>query len=320
MDGLISVIVPVYNAEKYIERCVDSILGQTYRNFELLLIDDGSLDGSASICKKYAEDDHRISVISQPNGGAGKARNTGIKLAKGEYVAFVDSDDYISPSYLENLYKAALSGEFDIVQCNYLSVSSKNIRVILEESVYNPTCVKEISKVEALNRRMYNVCVWGKLYRHCVFDDVAFVEGTIYEDDAIYYKLIMKAGHLAILEDELYYYYMTSNSVMRNDYHLKSTAFISIYKERADFFKRLGDGELVVGTYERFCRILILFWARCSKDEFNENDLDEIMRLYRESYSKIIKSQFVSSTDKPVLIAFRYFPRLTSFIINLLRR
>ena len=123
MDELISVIVPVYNAEKYIEHCIQSLLEQTYKNFELILVNDGSKDRSLELCKAFAEKDRRVKVYDRQNGGASAARNTGLERMEGQYVVFVDSDDYVSKSYLENLYLAAKSSHYDIVQCNLESTN-----------------------------------------------------------------------------------------------------------------------------------------------------------------------------------------------------
>ena len=123
---MISIIVPVYNAELYLDRCINSVLNQTYKEFELILIDDGSTDSSLSICYDYASKDSRIVVLSKKNEGAGLARNEGLKIAKGDYIGFVDSDDYISPDMYREMYRKAIENDADIVQCGYLKVDEKD--------------------------------------------------------------------------------------------------------------------------------------------------------------------------------------------------
>lgn len=173
MDDLISVIIPVYNAEKYIERCVKSIQNQTYTHFELILVNDGSTDNSLNLCEILASNDERIVVVNRDNGGASAARNTGLAHIRGNYVIFADSDDYVSPSYLENLYFAAKQGNYDIVQCNLESTSDTNKK--LQTVAFDSSDVKEITKVQALNERKYKVCVWGKIYRSHIFVISIFV-------------------------------------------------------------------------------------------------------------------------------------------------
>ena len=184
MDELISVIVPVYNAAAYIERCVKSIQNQTYTYFELILVNDGSTDNSLEICKTLAGQDERIVVLDRPNGGASAARNTGLAHMRGQYIVFADSDDYVSPSYLENLHRAAKQGDYDIVQCNLESTFDMDKR--LEKVLYRQTDVKEVTKKQALNDRKYKVSVWGKIHSAQLFVDFRFQEGIIYEDDASY--------------------------------------------------------------------------------------------------------------------------------------
>lgn len=191
MDELISVIVPVYNAEEYIKRCVESIQNQTYSHFELILVNDGSRDNSLALCQALAAQDERIVVLDRPNGGASAARNTGLAHMRGQYIVFVDSDDYVSPSYLENLHRAAKQGDYDIVQCNLESTFDMDKR--LEKVLYRQTDVKEVTKKQALNDRKYKVSVWGKIYSAQLFVDFRFQEGIIYEDDASYYILVDRA-------------------------------------------------------------------------------------------------------------------------------
>ena len=199
MDELISVIVPVYNAEEYIKRCVESIQNQTYSHFELILVNDGSRDNSLALCQALAAQDERIVVLDRPNGGASAARNTGLAHMRGQYIVFVDSDDYVSPSYLENLHRAAKQGDYDIVQCNLESTFDMDKR--LEKVLYRQTDVKEVTKKQALNDRKYKVSVWGKIYSAQLFMDFRFQEGIIYEDDASYYILVDRAKKRAVLNE-----------------------------------------------------------------------------------------------------------------------
>ena len=317
MDELISVIVPVYNAEAYIERCVKSIQDQTYTHFELILINDGSTDNSLEICKTLASQDKRIVVMDRPNGGASAARNTGLERMQGQYIVFADSDDYVSPCYLENLYLAAKQGKYDIVQCNLKS--TYDIDKHLDRVTLKQEDIEEVTKKQALNDRKYKVCVWGKIYSSHLFDDFRFKEGIIYEDDASYYIFIDRAQKLAILNETLYYYYMSENSVMRNDKKDKSTAFVGIYEDRIQYFKQRNNQELLDGSYDRFCLVLMLNLASSFAHGNNVSDRIQLLVLFKKYYPLAIRAKYIGLKDKMMFTAFRLAPHIVGWMIGKMR-
>ena len=316
-NPLISIIVPVYNAEAYIERCVKSIQNQTYTHFELILINDGSTDNSLEICRMLARQDKRVVILDRPNGGAGAARNTGLDHIRGQYVVFADSDDYVSKNYLENLYLATKSGHYDIVQCN-LKSTNKQLNTI-ETIPFELSDVTEITKVQALNERRYKVSVCGKIYSAHIFDDFRFKEGIIYEDDASYYIFIDRADKIAVLNETLYYYYMSENSVMRNNKKNKSIAFIEIYEERIKYFKERNNQKLLDGTYDRFCLVLMLTISSSMKNGNNLSDIGELKHLFLQNYPKVMKSRSIRIRDKVMFTFFRIAPKTTGRIIGRIR-
>lgn len=318
MNDLISVIVPVYNAETYIKRCIESILNQSYEYFELILVNDGSIDNSLEICREFASKDNRIVVLDQPNGGASAARNMGLSKMRGEYVVFADSDDYVSPSYLENLYLATKHGQYDIVQCNL--ESTQEIEKKLEKIIYRQTDIKELTKEQALNERKYKVTVWGKIYSSYIFKDFRFKEGIIYEDDASYYIFVNRAHKLATLNETLYYYYMSENSVMRNNKKDKSDAFINIYEERIKYFKENGEKKLLEGTYDRFCLVLMLNLIKSYQNASNINYRKKWITLFNQYYPLVIKSNSVFFRDKVMFSMFKISPKLIGNIIGKFRK
>ena len=171
----ISVIVPVYNVEKYLEKCIDSILSQTFKNFEIILVDDGSTDSCGIICDEYERLDNRVKVIHKINGGLSSARNSGLEIASGEYVAFVDSDDWIDKNMYQELYNEAKKNNADIVQCKFIKAKDENV------SIYN----NEFNEVEVIGNldalcNLYNercietVVTWNKLYKRYLFNDIVF--------------------------------------------------------------------------------------------------------------------------------------------------
>ena len=314
MDELISVIVPVYNAAPYIERCVKSLQNQTYQNFEIILIDDGSKDNSLELCKALANEDDRIIVLNRPNGGASAARNMGLAYVRGQYVVFADSDDYVSPSYLENLYRAAQQGNYDIVQCNLESTFDTDKR--METVAYSQDDVNEVTKKQALNERKYKVSVWGKIYCSHIFKDFRFQEGIIYEDDASYYIFVDRANRLAVLNETLYYYYMSENSVMRNDKKDKSTAFIGIYEDRIRYFRERNNQELLDGSYDRFCLVLMLSLATSYAHGNNCGDRKQLWTLYKKYYHSTMQAKTIGMKDKLMFTCFRIAPHLVGRIIG----
>lgn len=199
------------------------------------------------------EKDNRITVYDQTNKGAGAARNTGLQHAYGTYILFVDSDDYVSGNYLKDLYLAAKSGNYDIVQCDFETTSKQKNGFI--SNTFQKTDVEEVTRIQALNNRIYKVSIWGKIYARHIFDGFRFREGEIYEDDASYYIFIDRADKIAVLHETLYYYFMSANSVMRNDKKDKSMAFLDIYEERIRYFKDRENQELLDGTYDRYCLV-----------------------------------------------------------------
>lgn len=317
MDDLISVIVPVYNLEKYIGRCIESILRQSYVHFELIIVNDGSKDSSLEICKKYAEEDKRIRVVDRLNGGASAARNSALEIMQGKYVVFVDGDDWVSENYLENLYDALKIGNFDIVQCNYLA--TKEMGVVKACSEFNKRDVLEITKTQALNDGGYKVVIWGKIYSARIFDNFRFKEGTIYEDDASYYIFVNKAKKIAILKETLYYYFLSNDSVMRNEKKEKSIAFIEIYEERMQYFIDRCNYPLLEGTYGRCCKVLIAWTADSIVNHTNINDIAEFIKYFKKYYSKAMKSNYVRKKDKILFVCFNLSPRIVGYVIGRIR-
>ncbi len=208
MDELISVIVPVYNMEKYLKRCVDSILQQEYRQLEIILVDDGSTDNSPAMCDAYASQDERIKVIHKENGGLSDARNAGLKVAKGSYIGFVDSDDWIEPGMYKSMYEAAKKYQVPLVVCRYAEVyqdrvvdgSGHDMVVLSREEVL------DIYICEHPQYKIYN-SVWSKLFKREIIGDTRFPKGRNSEDIVFTTKAFCKAERCVYI-DEAYYNYV----------------------------------------------------------------------------------------------------------------
>lgn len=239
MKELISVIVPVYNVEKYIGKCIDSIIAQTYDNLEIIIVDDGSADSCPQICDEYAVKDSRIKVIHKANGGLSDARNAGIDASCGDYIGFVDSDDCIEPDMYEKLYNALVSGNADMAVSNFTYVDD-GYNPIEERNALMPVKDEVISAKEALGRTLkekgwYYVTAWNKLYKRALFDEVRFPVGRIHEDEFIVHRIYGSADRVACVSDSCYLYVQRSGSIMKTKYSIKNLDGIKALEERFDY-------------------------------------------------------------------------------------
>ena len=212
MKKLLSVVVPVYNVGKYLDRCIKSIINQTYKNLEIILVDDGSVDASGKICDKYAFKDKRINVIHKENEGLSEARNTGIKLSKGDYITFVDSDDYIDERMYEILIHDLEYYDVDIATCDYLRVEdySKKTEISNEVNIYG----KKEALIKLLRNEEYKDYAWNKIYKKKLFDGVLYPKGRVQEDVATTYKLILNANSVSYNKSKLYFYLKRKGSIL----------------------------------------------------------------------------------------------------------
>jgi glycosyltransferase involved in cell wall biosynthesis len=208
---LISVIVPVYNVEPYLRKCLDSIINQTYKNLEIILVDDGSPDNCGQICDEYAKKDDRIKVIHKENGGISSVRNAGLDVANGEYISFVDSDDYIAENMYDGLINIAEKERADIVTCAHYIVSSEGTKTLQANNIDNFT-IDEIRYLVLMDK--YPSCVWGKLYKAGLFKNLRFCIGIYSEDIFIMPTLFFNAKKATSTKKPYYYYNTNQGSIM----------------------------------------------------------------------------------------------------------
>lgn len=239
----ISIVVPVYKVENLLKRCVDSILCQTYQDFELILVDDGSPDGSGLICDSYAHADSRIRVIHKENGGLSSARNVGIEIAQGKYLCFVDSDDLIHDRMLELLRNALLEHNADIASTRYIPFSTETVQLQAAGNIRSSLLTRQdfMDNLYPENFERIGISAWGKLYCRHLFDKLRYPEGKIYEDLHIYLSLLQKCQRIAVLDQPLYYYYLGNVSITKSSYlaHCRFDEFI-VRLEYASFFRSCG--------------------------------------------------------------------------------
>lgn len=228
MKPVLSIIVPVYNAQDTLERCIDSILAQTYKNFELLLINDGSTDNSLRICENYAAQDERVRIIDQQNGGLSYVRNVGIKEAKGEYVAWCDSDDFVSDNYLADLYHLIEHYQVDIAIC------TKQVVNMDLKNLADPYVGKdfEISTVDFFEKMLYGelpgigVGENGRLYKKELLEGIEYPVGKLFEDSSTSYQIVMKTDRVGISLKPMYYYIRNINSIVQRTFTMKRMEFV----------------------------------------------------------------------------------------------
>lgn len=218
---MVSIIVPIYQAEKFIGKCISSIIDQTYSDFELILVDDGSVDASYEICKSYAKRDNRLVLIHTENYGSGHARNVGLRCAKGEYISFVDADDYLEHEFLERLVSEIQRFNADIAECDFYLIKDgvKQMKSIQQN------CVFEYNGAQAMREHISDQncrqLVWNKLYKKKVIQDIWFVEGKTIDDEFWTYRVIGNADKVIHVSEQLYNYVQHKESVMHQQYNIK---------------------------------------------------------------------------------------------------
>lgn len=209
---LISVIIPVYAAQAYLDRCVDSVVKQIYQNLEIILVDDGSPDNCPAMCDAWAEKDSRIRVIHQENHGGGAARNAALDIANGSLISFVDSDDYIAPDMYEHLWELLLQGA-DIVECGYMNVADDDVTFPQTKFAVRVYTGQE-AMAEHISDQSFRQLIWNKIYRREVIGDVRFPEGKGIDDEFFTYQVIGNANMLLRSDKICYAYRQQENSVM----------------------------------------------------------------------------------------------------------
>ena len=260
---LVSVIVPIYQVGPYLIQCVDSILSQTHAELEIILVDDGSIDEGAAICNEYEAQDSRVHVIHQANAGLSAARNAGLDMARGKYIAFVDGDDAIAPTFVEVLLDACEMGKRQVSQCGYatdfnaLGCDLPGASIVSQGTLH----FEGLDTHEALRRLATDssgayAVVWNKLYRRDVFEGVRFPEGRQHEDEFVTYRLLWNAGGIAVTDAPFYFYRQRSTSVMGMGFSEKTLDAIDALGERESFYRQQGADDLALFTRATRCHRL----------------------------------------------------------------
>ena len=286
---LISVIIPIYKVEKYIKECVNSVLRQTYQNLEVILVDDGSPDSCPMICDEFAKIDNRVVVLHKTNGGLSSARNAGIDIAKGDYLSFIDGDDFISDVFIEKLFLSSIKYGCDIVACSYLKLYEDGKtapfdykydgRLYSKNELHLGTFYKEILTV-----------AWNKLYKKHIFENLRYPVGKLHEDEFLIHRVVDNCVSVFFDKSDYYYYRQRGDSIMGNrtakDYY---DAFLAFF-DRSIFF---SDKGMFVSSLD--CALTAKSFYKQTlkyKDFIKDKDfVQKNKKVIKDSYRKIDKKQ-----------------------------
>ena len=297
MNNMISVIVPVYKVEKYIRKCIDSIIEQTYKNLEIILVDDGSPDSCGAICDEYALKDSRIRVLHKPNGGLSDARNEGLKIATGNYITLLDSDDYWKPTYLENSYNYLITNNADLVVFPLCSVAEDG-RIINE---FDNGQQIEYTPEEALKMMFSSYLPWcaqGKLYKRSLFDGIQYPVGKLMEDKATTYKIFEKCNKILFVECADYMYLIRKGSIMHSKFDNRQLQTLDIQEELnihiSSKYPALHD--VVLGYSSRVYLSTLFKMVGCNYPE--KEEIQRVVKGWRINRNLLHKSDIVDSRYK----------------------
>jgi glycosyltransferase involved in cell wall biosynthesis len=304
----ISIIVPVYNVELYINKCLDSILNQTLTNIEIIVVNDGSTDNSGSICNEYAEKDNRVRIIHKTNGGLSSARNAGIKIARGEFLGFVDSDDYIDDNFYKRLYELCKETNSDISICKF----AREINGILINEPEEEVNI-EMDNIESMRQLfkgvLFRFSVCNKLFKKTCFENILFPEGRIHEDLSTTYKLFNNSSKAIYTNYKGYIYVNRENSILTSKFNKnRLDAFIgwdeilSFMEENYPQLSREFLSCFAYGAVDNTFKIL----NQVENKEQRVTYLNIIRQLVRKYYRNIIKNDALSLKYKFILLLLSY--------------
>lgn len=312
-------VVPIYKVEKYLDRCVKSVLSQTYANLELILVDDGSPDNCPKMCDEYAVKYPDVKVIHKENGGLSDARNAGIMYVREvaddeDFITFLDSDDYVHPDYAKKTIELMVDNNCNLVQCGY----EKGSGDFFQNEKINAN-VESFTANEALLGYRIKSQACAKVYKAKIFKDLLFPLGVINEDEFVTYRAVYNSGNVVFTDEKLYYYFQHGSGIMSDiAKKLKDNPrrfdFLEAYKERIEFFEIKNMPEQIMKTKEKICTDIILRYCEQMKLEKEYRDTDCIngtyMKIYRRNFKEMIKRPYMPLKRKLMFIVFNYMPSI----------
>ena len=288
---IISIVVPIYNQEKYLEKCINSLLVQTYTELEIILVDDGSTDKSGAICDVFAQKDSRIKVIHKENGGLSDARNAGIDIARGEYIGFVDSDDYVAENIYEKMYNVLAENNADMVVCNCALIDSNN--QLIEEKKYQ--FIDQIcSGMEIINGKFITeesyfltVVAWNKLLRKEIFSVLRYPRGRYHEDEFIFHELYSQAARVICIDDKLYFYRQAEGTITDSKNVWYRLDRVEAMYERIKYCLEAGCFENILFFEKTMYYSLEAVLLSTNIDKENKKKMKQFLKMYKEVLFKL---------------------------------
>ncbi len=306
MQEKVSVIVPVYKVEKYLDRCIRSILNQTYKNLEIILVDDGSPDSCPKLCDEYARQDKRVVVIHKENGGLSEARNFGLDIATGDYITFIDSDDYVSLSFIETLLNISKKYNAEIVSCG-IQRFKDNVKEEKQEIKITTYSQKE-SLLNTFRTNDYEFIVaWGKLYKKQLFNDLRYEVGKIHEDEFICHRLFNKIKKFVVTSEKLYFYFENPISITGVGYKLKRINYLQALEDRVCFFKEKHK-DLYEDIALFFAYKCIDLYFEIPKDFPQKKLAQKLTKVMFKKAKKAVKG--IKTSSKKRFLIFSISPKL----------
>ena len=316
MDPLISIIVPVYNMEDYLARCVDSILEQGYQNIEVILINDGSLDRSGKICDHYSSKDKRVRVIHKGNGGLADARNSGLAAARGEYITFIDSDDHVDPGYVRYLYRLLEDNGAAVSVCEFMYedtagniTTHKCSREFLLEFTGEEACINQFYRKDITN------FAWGKMFRKELFAGIEFPKGMLYEDLGTLYKVFDRAEKIVWGNEPHYYYLQRKDSIMHSSFSDKKMDRIKISEQILEFTEGRSDELRKAAECRLFVSAVQVLREMPLKDPQYAPQYEKVAEIINRYKRSVMKDKDATRMTRLIARSFALFP--SSFVKKL---
>lgn len=288
---MVSIIIPIYNVEKYLEECVESVLYQTYQDLEIILVDDGSPDGCGAICEEYAQKDKRVKVIHKENGGLSDARNAGLDVCRGDYIVFVDSDDCIHPQMIERLYNLRMKYQTDMAICSFQDIEENEMPLYAEYDAQGKEyCFEKENIMNQLqSRNLLTVVAWNKIYKARLFENIRYPKGYIHEDEFIIHKLLHLCTRTVYTEEKLYYYRKRGDSIMGNISPKKIQDIYLAYEDRISFLEEKKYGRIITDTKLQLMHQITKYYKLIKK----RDDANELLAYMGDKFAELYQQKEV---------------------------
>ena len=304
---LISLIIPVYNIEPYVRRCLDSAIAQTYRNIEIIVVDDGSTDGSPALCDLYATKDSRLKVIHRRNGGLSAARNSGLDICRCEYISFVDGDDCVRADYAQRLYAASAAQDALMSAGGYDSFETDAAPADSALFPSQSSCVPGLA-AETANARgdIRFVTAWGKLFHRSLWKTMRFPEGKLHEDEFTTYRAIYASGKVAFVDIPLYHYFQRAGSIMGARFNVRRLDVLDALDEKLNFYKAYNEKELCAATVTMYVSKFLSL--RSLVRHYRVTTADARLHIQAKLEKELLTCPDISVAGKAQLTLCLFFP------------